>query len=654
MTFTDKQNSLARGDGHLPLATKLQQVLLQSQLPKPQNSGSSPLSSSNETQKSSRSYKSLISNFPIRSSVPMLYSYSTKDSNLGTNESRSMGDFSYGGEPKPLITCLDEMLMEDDISDDLNMCLHQEDVAYQTIEKGFADLIDKDSLSQAHGNKTFDFDERKRFEEYNNVWKIESLNFTQLSEKIMEDHLMNELCQHEAQSPCVSVSSQSNSGDVVTNNVHCMDPMHNISNPFSSNELKGHINTTMGIYRPFNVNGGIEDNAIKFVFTNGDENQLANKLIKCAEAIGQNDVKNANGIIAELHDLSSSNGNGVQRMAHYVTTALVAKMFGTATQLYTATCNNTPATGRIITRAYRSLWEYTPYCKLHHMFSDANIMDVCKNASQVHLVDYGIMYGSLHWPCFIQQLAMREQGPPHVRITGIDQPYPRTSKPSKRVQEIGQMLSEFAKLWKVPFEFTAIAEKWENITPTKLSLRKNEVLIVTCFFKLRNLMDASVTATNPRTMVLNNIRTMNPKVFVTGVVNANCNEPFFMSRVHETIKHYSTKFDTMDVVIPSNMIKRRELEEIYGREILNIIGCEGMERIERPESYKQWHSCIQRAGFVQKPLCPFIDSTIKSILGTCHKHFGIGQDGGWFLMGWKNEIVYALSAWKPTISLTKL
>jgi len=92
----------------------------------------------------------------------------------------------------------------------------------------------------------------------------------------------------------------------------------------------------------------------------------------------------------------------------------VAKMSRTAAQLYTTACNNTPATGRVITRAYRSLWEYTPYCKLHHMFYDANIMDVCKNASQVHLVDYGIMYGSLHWPCLIRQLAMREQGPPHV------------------------------------------------------------------------------------------------------------------------------------------------------------------------------------------------------------------------------------------------
>jgi hypothetical protein len=80
------------------------------------------------------------------------------------------------------------------------------------------------------------------------------------------------------------------------------------------------------------------------------------------------------------------------------------------------------------------------------------------------------------------------------------------------VQETGQMLFEFAKLWNVPFEFIAIAEKWENITPTKLALRKGEVLIVTCLFKLRNLMDESVTATNPRTMVLKNIRTMNPKV----------------------------------------------------------------------------------------------------------------------------------------------
>ncbi len=44
---------------------------------------------------------------------------------------------------------------------------------------------------------------------------------------------------------------------------------------------------------------------------------------RCGEAIKQNDLKVATQIITRLRELSSPNGNGVQRMAHYVTNALV-------------------------------------------------------------------------------------------------------------------------------------------------------------------------------------------------------------------------------------------------------------------------------------------------------------------------------------------
>jgi hypothetical protein len=44
---------------------------------------------------------------------------------------------------------------------------------------------------------------------------------------------------------------------------------------------------------------------------------------RCGEAIGQNDLRKATQIIVELRELSSPNGSGVQRMAHYVTDALV-------------------------------------------------------------------------------------------------------------------------------------------------------------------------------------------------------------------------------------------------------------------------------------------------------------------------------------------
>jgi hypothetical protein len=45
--------------------------------------------------------------------------------------------------------------------------------------------------------------------------------------------------------------------------------------------------------------------------------------LRCGEAIGQNDLRKATQIIVELRELSSPNGSGVQRMAHYVTDALV-------------------------------------------------------------------------------------------------------------------------------------------------------------------------------------------------------------------------------------------------------------------------------------------------------------------------------------------
>jgi len=44
---------------------------------------------------------------------------------------------------------------------------------------------------------------------------------------------------------------------------------------------------------------------------------------RCGEAIKQNDLKLASQMITKLCELSSPNGNGVQRMFHYIANALV-------------------------------------------------------------------------------------------------------------------------------------------------------------------------------------------------------------------------------------------------------------------------------------------------------------------------------------------
>jgi len=41
--------------------------------------------------------------------------------------------------------------------------------------------------------------------------------------------------------------------------------------------------------------------------------------------------------------------------------------------------------------------------------------------------------------------------------------------------------------------------------------------------------------------------------------------------------------------------------DLLGTDILNVVACEGAERIERPETYKQWKARSLKAGFKQLP-----------------------------------------------------
>lgn len=121
-----------------------------------------------------------------------------------------------------------------------------------------------------------------------------------------------------------------------------------------------------------------------------------------------------------------------------------------------------------------------------------------------------------------------------------------------------------------------------------------------------------------------------------------------MTRFRECVKHYSALYDGMEVSMPSDDSDRVIIEkEFFGREVLNIVACEGQARVERAEPYRQWQNRLQRAGFSSRPLDPIIFSKITAMMASFHKNYGVGKDDGWFLMGINNEIVHACSVWEP-------
>uniref|UniRef100_A0A0Q3SAL1 Uncharacterized protein n=1 Tax=Setaria italica TaxID=4555 RepID=A0A0Q3SAL1_SETIT len=236
----------------------------------------------------------------------------------------------------------------------------------------------------------------------------------------------------------------------------------------------------------------------------------------------------------------------------------------------------------------------------------------------------------------------RKGGPPEVRITGID------LSAAWRIEETGRRLSKYAQEFGVPFKYQVIAaSKMETIRAEDLNLDPEEVLIVNCLYQFKNLMDESVLIESPRDIVLNNIRKMRPHAFIHAIVNGSFSAPFFVTRFREALFYYSALFDVLDTTTPRDSNQRMLIEQnIFGRAALNVIACEGTDRVERPETYKQWQVRNQRAGLKQLPLNPDVVQVVRDKVDGCyHKDFVIDIDHNWLLQGWKGRILYAISTW---------
>ncbi|XP_009800215.1 scarecrow-like protein 14 [Nicotiana sylvestris] len=371
---------------------------------------------------------------------------------------------------------------------------------------------------------------------------------------------------------------------------------------------------------------------------------LGTLLILCAQAVAADNRRTANELLKQIRQCCSPMGDGMQRLAYYFADGLEARMAGSGTHIYRALIT-LPASAADVLKGYQLLLAACPFRKISIFFSNKAIMNLAENASTVHIIDIGIMWG-FQWPAIIQRLSSRPGGPPKLRITGIDFPYPGF-RPAVRVEETGRRLTNYAKSFNVPFEFNAIAQKWETIKLEDLKINNGEILVVNCLYRFRHLLDETVDVNSPRDVFLNLIRKSNPDVFILGIVNGAYNSPFFITRFREALFHYSSLFDMLEANIPREVHERMLIEKnMLGREAKNVIACEAAERIERPESYKQWQDRIMKAGFRQLPLDEEIMRMATERFKVYDKNFVIDVDNEWLLQGWKGRIGYALSTWK--------
>lgn len=372
--------------------------------------------------------------------------------------------------------------------------------------------------------------------------------------------------------------------------------------------------------------------------------ELKGVLCACAKALADNDMKTTEWLISELRQMVSVSGEPLQRLGAYLLEGLVARLAASGSAIYKALRCKEPAGADLLSYMHL-LFEICPYFKFGYMSANGAIAEAVKDESMVHIIDFQIAQGT-QWIILIQALATRPGGPPRVKITGIDDSTSAYAR-GGGLDVVGKRLSKVAQSCKVPFEFHAVGISGSEVQLQDLGVQPGEAIAVNFAMMLHHMPDESVSSQNHRDRLLRLAKSLSPKVVTLVEHESNNNTAPFFPRFLETLNYYLAVFESIDVTMPREDRERINVEQqCLAREIVNIIACEGAERVERHELLGKWRSRFVMAGFTPYPLCSVVNATIKALLQNYSEKFTLEERDGVLFLGWMDKALVSSSAWR--------
>ncbi|KAL3633627.1 DNA topoisomerase 2-associated protein pat1 [Castilleja foliolosa] len=373
----------------------------------------------------------------------------------------------------------------------------------------------------------------------------------------------------------------------------------------------------------------------------GDLKQV---LVACAMAVSNNDVLMAQLLMSELRQLVSVFGDPVERLGAYMLEGLVARMSASGNSIYMSLKFREPASFELLS-CMHAVYEACPYFKFGCMSANGAIAEAMKGERRVHIIDFRVGQGS-QWVPLIQAFAVQPGGPPHIRITGLDDSRSAYAR-GGGLSIVGRMLSKLAAHLNVPFEFHGVSKPGIEVRPANLRVRPGEALAVNFAFVLHCMPDESVSTENHRDRLLRMVKGLGPKVVTLVEQECNTNTAPFYPRFLEALDYYTAMFESIDVTLPRDHKERIYVEQhCLARDVVNVIACEGTERVERHEPIGKWRSRFEMAGFSRRPLNSLVNGTIGGLMKSHCDRYRVEERDGALYLGWLNRDLVVSCAWK--------
>lgn len=381
--------------------------------------------------------------------------------------------------------------------------------------------------------------------------------------------------------------------------------------------------------------------------------RLVHTLMACAEAVQQENLKAADALVRQISVLATSQGGAMRKVAGYFAEALARRIYRVH-----------PQQDGSLDSAFSDIlqmhfYESCPYLKFAHFTANQAILEAFAGCRRVHVIDFGMKQG-MQWPALMQALALRPGGPPSFRLTGIGPPQPDNTD---ALQQVGWRLAQLADTIHVDFQYRGyVANSLADLEPYMLEAEAGnggadeepEAVAVNSVFELHRLLARSGALEK----VLGTVRAVRPRIVTVVEQEANHNAGSFLERFTEALHYYSTMFDSLEgggtaaaaaAAAAGGGQQDQVMSEVYlGRQICNVVACEGAERTERHERLGQWRGRMTRAGFepVHLGSNAFKQASMLLALFAGGDGYRVEEKDGCLTLGWHTRPLIATSAWR--------
>ncbi|XP_057813301.2 DELLA protein RGL1-like [Cryptomeria japonica] len=198
----------------------------------------------------------------------------------------------------------------------------------------------------------------------------------------------------------------------------------------------------------------------------------------------------------------------------------------------------------------------------------------------------------------------------------------------------------------IPFSYCPVKISYmEEIHEDLFNVKAGEFVVVYAPIVFRTLLYDPILLGN----TINVIKNLKPHILVNSEIEEQHNSPCFASRFVEGLFYSSAYFDSLEVMLPDrNDLRRTKFEEACcGKEISNMLACEGKYRRVRHVKMDMWRSFFRQSGFKEKSFSVHAWCQARFLLKQYNhgENFTIEPNGSAITLGWKGTQLHTISLW---------